>query len=83
VNNNDVVPRLPTRLMNYRDTGTFKYFDQYGRVNDKITWDHILLRKIGERIEDILGLDDIKDHEMIHYAKNLAWLANPKLPKGR
>jgi Predicted lipase len=83
VNNNDVVPRVPTRLMNYRDTGTFKYFDKYGKINDKITWDQILLKNIGDRIEDILGLDDIKDHGMIHYAKNLAWLANPKLPRGR
>jgi triacylglycerol lipase len=83
VNNNDVVPRVPTRLMNYRDTGTFKYFDQYGKINDKITWDQILLKRVGERIEDILGLDDFKDHEMTNYLRNLEWLANPKLPKAR
>jgi triacylglycerol lipase len=83
INNNDVVPRVPTRLMNYRDTGIVKYFNEYGKINDKITWDQILLRRIGERIEDILALDDIKDHSMINYLNNLAWLANPKLPKAR
>jgi hypothetical protein len=69
--------------MNYRDTGIVKYFNEYGKINDKITWDQILLRRIGERIEDILALDDIKDHSMINYLNNLAWLANPKLPKAR
>ena len=83
VNNNDVVPRVPTRLMNYRDTGTFKYFDKYGKVNDKITWDQILLKRIGERVEDILGLDDFKDHEMTNYLRNLNWLVNPRIPRPR
>ena len=83
VNNNDVVPRVPTRLMNYRDIGTFKYFDQYGKISDKITWDQILLKRVGERIEDILGLDEFKDHGMDNYLRNLGWLANPKLPKPR
>ena len=83
VNYNDVVPRVPTRLMNYRDTGTFKYFDQYGKIDDKITWDQILLKRLAERVEDILGLEDFKDHEMANYLRNLGWLVNPKLPRAR
>lgn len=73
VNNNDVVPRIPFRLLNYRHVGTFKYFDHTGKVNDKITWDKILLDRIQGHIDDLLepNTDGIKDHQMTRYVDNL------------
>ncbi len=83
VNNQDVVPRVPLRLMNYRDTGTFKYFDKYGKLVKNASWGELLLKRLGDSIEDILNLEDIKDHYMQNYINNLNFLVNPIIPKPR
>lgn len=73
VNNNDIVPRVPFRLMNYRHVGMFKYFDPKGKLNDKITWSQLVLSRVEGRIQDLLdpGTDGIKDHSMVKYLFNL------------
>jgi triacylglycerol lipase len=83
VNNQDIVPRVPLRVLNYHDTGTFKFFDQYGKLDVKATWESVLLNRLGNTIRDVLDLEDVKDHLMANYLDNLNWLVNPKLPKPR
>jgi pimeloyl-ACP methyl ester carboxylesterase len=73
VNNNDVVTRVPTRLMGYSHIGTFLYFDHQGRLQrDPHYWFQFLDRVEG-RIED-LGKplsDGLKDHFMEAYLDRL------------
>ena len=85
VNNNDVVPRIPFRLMSYRHVGIFKYFDITGKVNDKITWADITLDRLQGRIEDFLdpNTDGIKDHAITRYVANLIKLIAIKRSVGR
>jgi triacylglycerol lipase len=73
VNNNDVVPRVPFRLMNYRHVGTFKYFNPKGRLDEKAREDKLLLSRLEGRLQDLLdpGTDGIKDHSMSRYLFNL------------
>jgi len=73
VNNNDIVPRVPFRLMNYRHVGKFIYFDQKGKINHKISWEQLLLTRVQGRIQELLkpGTDGIKDHSMVKYVTNL------------
>ena len=80
VNNNDIVPRIPFRGLNYRHVGTFKYFDHTGKLNEKVTWDELLLDRVKGRIDDLLkpGTDGMKDHAMTRYIKNLVRLLPPK-----
>ena len=85
VNNNDVVPRIPFRLMSYRHVGIFKYFDISGKINDKITWSDITLDRLKGRIEDFLdpNTDGIKDHAITRYVGNLIKLIPVKRAVGR
>lgn len=85
VNNNDVVPRIPFRLMAYRHVGIFKYFDITGKINEKITWADITLDRLKGRIEDFLdpNTDGIKDHAMTRYIGNLIKLISMKRSVGR
>ena len=76
VNNNDVVPRIPFRALNYDHVGIFKYFSYKGKLDDKKTWDQILLDGLKGRIDDLLapGTDGVKDHAIIRYVENLSKL---------
>jgi triacylglycerol lipase len=73
VNNNDIVPRLPFRVMKYRHVGTFKYFDEKGKQRDDISWWDKLMDRFEGRIADFLepGTDGVKDHSMAAYVKCL------------
>jgi triacylglycerol lipase len=73
VNNNDIVPRVPFRLMNYRHVGIFRYFTPRGKLDPKAREDQLLLSRIEGRIQDLLqpGSDGIKDHSMSKYLFNL------------
>lgn len=73
VNNNDVVPRIPLRLMKYSHVGTFIFFDQDGNIHSDMGWWYRLLDNFTGRIEDFLkpGTDGIKDHDMAKYVANL------------
>lgn len=80
VNNNDVVPRVPFRTLSYRHVGTLKYFDHTGKINNKVTWDELLLDRVKGRLDDLLkpGTDGIKDHAMVRYLNNLIRLLPPR-----
>lgn len=73
VNNNDIVPRVPFRSLNYSHIGTFKYFDEEGNQRDDMSWWDKLLDRVEGRIHDLLGpgTDGIKDHSMADYVTNL------------
>jgi len=78
VNNNDIVPRVPFRVLNYSHVGTFRYFDVKGiQHNEEMIWWDKLIDRIKGRMEDILkpGTDGLKDHGM---AKYIACLAKAK-----
>ncbi len=69
VNNNDVVPRIPKRIMGYADAGLFRYFDEGGRFRDDISWWDLLVDRLQGRLEDLLepGTDGVKDHSISKY----------------
>lgn len=73
VNNNDVVPRVPPRLLGVSHVGKFHYFKEDGEQDDNITWFEKLEDRIEGRLKDIgeLGTDGIKDHSMFEYLARL------------
>ena len=73
VNNNDVVTRIPQRVMGYDHLGTLKYFDHEGKLTEGLSgWDKFLDRIQG-RWEDFFtpGTDGIHDHAIDRYIENL------------
>jgi predicted lipase len=73
VNNNDLVTRIPTRLMGYRhiENSNLYYFKETGEcVNEISAWEAFKDRVYG-RIMDIgeMGTDGIKDHSAAHYVQ--------------
>lgn len=73
VNDNDAVPHVPSEDMNFSHVGTRMHFDEKGKLNNKKK--SSLLKKIGNRIKDTVTLDDLRDHQMSNYLKNLKRLA--------
>jgi len=69
VNNNDVVTRIPPRVLGYRHTGTLRYFDEDGDFHAEIGYWRRLFDRIYGRLADLFhwGTDGIKDHGMEHY----------------
>ncbi len=74
VNYQDIVPRVPLRVMNYYDLGQFFYFNE-NKYDPATTWGEILLKNIGNTIQDIVSLNDIKDHYMENYLAKLKSLS--------
>jgi len=68
-NNNDIVTRIPARLMGYSHAGTFLYIsDKHKLYNDPGFWNQFLDAIDGA--VDSIGdqkLDAIEDHGMAHY----------------
>jgi triacylglycerol lipase len=54
VNDQDIVPRVPLRLMQYSHVGTFKYFDETGAQQDDADWWNIVTNRIREPIESLI-----------------------------
>ena len=71
VNNNDVVTRVPPRVLGYRHTGTLRYFDEDGNFHAEMGYWRRLLDRIYGRFADIFhwGTDGIKDHSIGDYVK--------------
>ena len=68
VNNNDVVTRVPTRLMGYAhvENINLNYLDEDGLLHHKISWWEKFKDRVKGRIYDFgeLGTDGIKDHSI-------------------
>ena len=73
VHNNDVVPRVPFRLMGFEHTGVFKYINSAKQLDDSMTWEQITKDRLSGRIDNFLkpGTDGISDHSMINYFEAL------------
>jgi triacylglycerol lipase len=80
VNNNDIVPRIPKRIMGYADAGQFRYFDTAGQLRNDINWWDLLVDRLQGRLEDLLapGTDGVADHSMSKYVACL----DKALPEG-
>ena len=75
-NNNDIVTRIPARIMGYRHVGSFIYISEGGDLSkDPGLW-YRFLDGIEGVIEDIgeNGVDGVTDHDMSHYLDAIeAW----------
>jgi len=69
VHNNDIVPRVPFRLMGFEHTGIFKYINSARQMDDTKTWEEITKDRLSGRITHFLkpGTDGINDHSMSNY----------------
>lgn len=69
-NNNDIVPRLPARLMNFEHTGRLVFITKDGKLDaDPARWDRFL-ESVRGIVDDILDSDKIpygiEDHNVIN-----------------
>jgi triacylglycerol lipase len=73
VNNNDVVTRVPQRVLGYDHLGTLKYLDHEGKVQDDLSFWEAFLDRVQGRWEDFLspGTDGINDHPIGRYIECL------------
>ncbi len=66
VNNNDVVSRVPPRMMGFSHTGQLKYIDADGKLHpdEQLSWWDKFWDRIEGRVEDIFDLttDGVGDH---------------------
>jgi len=75
VNDNDAVPHVPPEDLGFSHIGTRMKFDEKGNLNNKKKKSS-LLNKIGDKIKDTATLENLRDHSMSQYRKNLKRLAN-------
>ena len=68
-NNNDLVTRVPSRLMGYSHVGTYLYIAEAGSIHQETGFWFRFLDAIKGALEDAreLGLDGIKDHDLAEY----------------
>ncbi len=68
-NNNDIVTRIPSRLMGYSHVGTYLYISEKGTLYDDPGFWFRFLDGVGGAIEAIkeCTIDAIDDHNMQHY----------------
>ncbi|MCR9117929.1 MAG: lipase family protein [bacterium] len=69
VNSNDIVTRIPQRIVGYEHCGSFRYFDHSGAYSNQIGfWRSFLNRCQGSVIGLLNGeIDDVSDHSMSRY----------------
>ena len=80
-NNNDIVTRLPSRLMNYSHVGSFLYISEEETIyREKGYWFRFLdaidgaMTSFRESFQKVDHIDGIKDHNMELYLKAIkAW----------
>lgn len=70
MNDNDAVPHVPPEDMNFSLVGMRKHFDYKGRLDNKKK-KKTLLEKIEKRVKNTVTLDQLRDHQMSNYLKNL------------
>lgn len=70
VNDNDAVPHVPPKDLGFSHIGTRMQFDEKGRLNNKMKKSSFR-KKLVNRAEDIIAADDLTDHKMFNYLKNL------------
>lgn len=68
-NQNDIVTRIPQRIMGYSHVGQFIYLDQHGNMSNDVHWWYRFVDSTKGILEDVFekGLDGIKDHNMSDY----------------
>lgn len=72
VNNNDVVTRVPFRIMGYRHHGTEHYLNAYGNVRTVTGWQRFKDRMRGMWWGIKKGqIDNFSDHSMVNYVEHL------------
>lgn len=83
-NNNDIVSRIPSRVMNYSHVGQFVYISRRGKLSsDPSRWFRFLdtVRGVIDDIGD-KGIDSVKDHAIDDYVAAIERWGN-HLPKAR
>ncbi len=72
-NNNDIVPRVPQRIMGYSHLGTFIYIDVDKKLHTDIHWWNQFLDRVGGILEALkeTGVDKLEDHKMASYIEAL------------
>ena len=70
-NNNDIVTRVPARLMGYSHVGSYLYITEEKEIHQEVGFWFKFLDQIEGVIKDIKesGFDSIKDHDMNEYLK--------------
>ena len=73
LNNNDIVPRLPPRFMEYSHVGTFLYISKEGEIHPDPGYWFKLIDKIDGYKEALgkEGIDAFEDHQMDDYYSKL------------
>lgn len=73
-NNNDIVTRVPARMMGYSHVGTYLYITEEGEIHEDVgSWFRFVDYVDGaiESIKSASGLDLIEDHDMSDYLKHI------------
>ena len=73
VNNNDIVTRVPRRLLGYRHVGRVLYLDSSGMLQDDSHWWNQFRDRVKGHVDDLggIGTDGLKDHGIAKYLKSL------------
>lgn len=68
-NNNDIVTRVPARIMNYSHVGSYLYISLKGKIHPEPGFWFRFLDHVDGALEDlgVKGLDGVKDHSIDHY----------------
>lgn len=72
-NNNDIVTRIPQRLMGYSHVGTFLYINTNQEIDTDIAWWYRFVDSFAGVLEALgeQGLDSVQDHAIGDYVKAL------------
>ena len=70
-NNNDIVTRVPARLMGYSHVGDYLYITEEKEIHREVGFWFRFLDQIDGAVKDVKekGFDGIKDHDMNEYLK--------------
>ena len=72
-NNNDIISRIPQRVMGYSHVGTFHYIDINQKIHTDIHWWNQFLDRFGGILEALeeRGIDKFEDHRLERYVEAL------------